>query len=112
MWQAIYYVGSFLLAWIFPTVLRIHELTAPEVYYHWVLLSALFVPTQGLWDFLVYMRPRYLKVVRKREQRRQRLEQRHAAAATGRDSIINQDGSQTLGPSCAVVDNEDHERQA
>jgi hypothetical protein len=51
MRQAAYYVGAFFLTWTFPTILRIQELLEDEVYYHWVLLSAMFVPSQGIWNF-------------------------------------------------------------
>lgn len=69
-WQAICYVGSFLLTWTFPTILIIHELMVDQIYYHWVLLMALFMPAQGFFNFLVYLRPRHLKA--KAERRRQR----------------------------------------
>jgi hypothetical protein len=46
--QCLFYVGSFYVTWFFPTILRIHEVTGGKsVYYHWVQLSAAFVPVQG-----------------------------------------------------------------
>lgn len=45
--QMILYVGSFFFVWMFPTILRITELTGDTVWYHWVYLSAMCVPIQG-----------------------------------------------------------------
>ena len=60
VWQSLFYVGGFYFAWIFPTILRVHEVTADVVYYHWVQLSATFIPTQGICNLIVYLRPQYL----------------------------------------------------
>ena len=49
--QALLYSGSFYFVWFFPTILRVHEVTSDVVYYHWVLLSATFVPLQGTFIF-------------------------------------------------------------
>jgi hypothetical protein len=45
--QALLYVGAFYVVWFFPTISRIQEVSMDVVYYHWVLLSAIFVPSQG-----------------------------------------------------------------
>jgi hypothetical protein len=45
--QCLFYVGAFYVTWLFPTILRIHELTSDTVWYHWVQISAAFVPLQG-----------------------------------------------------------------
>lgn len=84
LWQAVYYVGCFLLTWICPTILRIHELLVDEVYYHWVLLSAMFVPSQGMWTFLVYVRPRYQKICADRQTCRDRHQKMRQAVKEGK----------------------------
>lgn len=57
--QATFYVLSFYITWIFPTITR--AMTAfGSVPPFWLLyVSVFFIPLQGLLNFLIYMRPRY-----------------------------------------------------
>jgi hypothetical protein len=52
--QALLYLCSFVLAWFFQSILRIQESTTEQgiAYYHWVFLSAFFVPLQGVMNFI------------------------------------------------------------
>jgi hypothetical protein len=52
--QALLYLCSFALAWFFQSILWIQESTTEQgiAYYHWMLLSAIFVPLQGLMNFI------------------------------------------------------------
>mmetsp|Transcript_8892 Transcript_8892/g.13342 ORF Transcript_8892/g.13342 Transcript_8892/m.13342 type:complete len:362 (+) Transcript_8892:86-1171(+) len=58
-WQAFRYVGAFFITWIFLTIVRVCNavnVTAP----FWVLLLAFtLMPMQGLFNYLIYIRPRY-----------------------------------------------------
>jgi hypothetical protein len=64
--QALLYVGSFYFVWLFPTILRIHEITNDGVVlFHFVFLSAMFVPLQGLLNLFIYLRPKLLERRRK-----------------------------------------------
>jgi len=73
--QSSLYVFSFYFVWIFPTILRIHELVSDVVYYEFVLLSAIFVPTQGFLNMIVYLSPRYQKIREKKRLMRLRSKQ-------------------------------------
>ena len=60
-WQAVYYVGAFLVAWFWPTVFQIVIVSA-NIFPWWLLfLTALFVPCQGLLNLIVFVRPRYIQ---------------------------------------------------
>ena len=88
--QSVCYILSFFATWTFPTILRIHELTGDTVYYHFVMLSATFVPSQGLFNALVYLRPQYIQQLRKRQREKER-ELRLLAQATLRNDNMNDD---------------------
>lgn len=100
--QAALYIGSFLLVWTFPTILRIHEIiNEPIVYYHWAMLSAFFIPSQGLLNFFIFMLPRFrtVRAERKKQQERQaamqqemKMEERSSLVAVTRLENIDECG--------------------
>jgi len=53
--QGYWFLGAFLATWIFPTVARIVHLVTKQTFYPLILLTALFVPIQGFFNFLVYI---------------------------------------------------------
>ncbi|KAL7551947.1 hypothetical protein ACHAWF_015160 [Thalassiosira exigua] len=65
-WQAFSYVGSLLITWSFQTINRAVQgagVDSPG----WLLVAAVaFVPSQGIFNLLIYLRPRY-KELRKKE---------------------------------------------
>lgn len=68
-WQAVYYVGAFLVAWIWPTVFQIVIVSA-NIFPWWLLfLTALFVPCQGLLNLIVFVRPRYIQYRQKNPEK-------------------------------------------
>ena len=57
MMQALYFVVAFFLTFIFPTILRLYQVTHPNVQYPplaMFYLTALFLPSQGFWNLIVY----------------------------------------------------------
>jgi len=68
-WQAVYYVGAFLVAWFWPTVFQIVIVSA-NIFPWWLLfLTALFVPCQGLMNLIVFVRPRYIQYRQKNPEK-------------------------------------------
>lgn len=101
-WQAVCYVGSFLLTWTFPTILIINEVSGSGIWYHWLFLAALTNPSQGFFNFLTYVRPRIQRArAQRRQQRKRRLDmaQRQLVLATRSDARSNADGSCKSHPS-------------
>jgi hypothetical protein len=63
--QGMWYLAPFYLTWVFPIT---YQLTAAIGNIHVPALSALtgfFIPFQGVFNFIVYIRPRYLRYRRK-----------------------------------------------
>merc|ERR1712087_665353 len=60
-WQAFWYVGSFLLTWFFLTVVRGMQTAGwGDSIPNWIVLAAVaLVPSQGFFNFLIYVKPRY-----------------------------------------------------
>jgi hypothetical protein len=58
--QGIWFVGAMYLTFLFPTINRIAN-QAGVTSFPLLLLHALTVPGQGFWNFLVYIRPRFIK---------------------------------------------------
>lgn len=65
-WQSIWYLGAFYLTW--PPYLALQYMWAADNYfteYGLILSAGILVPLQGFWNFLVYVRPRHMKQLRK-----------------------------------------------
>ncbi|KAL3815399.1 hypothetical protein ACHAXA_011517 [Cyclostephanos tholiformis] len=62
--QAAYYVGAFYVTWFFPTIFQIVLVTSGEVYFPLLILTAFFVPIQGLLNLIVFVRPKYGRYLR------------------------------------------------
>jgi len=92
--QCIFYVGSFYLTWIFPSILRITELTGSVVYYHWVQIAATLIPCQGMFNLIVYLRPQFvrIKAQRKRDERRRQQEKERESATKKLTSTAEESG--------------------
>mmetsp|Transcript_12561 Transcript_12561/g.29115 ORF Transcript_12561/g.29115 Transcript_12561/m.29115 type:complete len:286 (-) Transcript_12561:545-1402(-) len=61
--QALWHVGAFCLTFFFPTLNRVVEQVTSQTYFALVFLHAVFKPMQGLLNYLVYIRPRYIKIL-------------------------------------------------
>jgi len=71
-WQAFWFVGVFYLTWMFSTISRIVEAIMGFIPYPLEVLQSISVPAQGLGNFFIYFRPRYLRY-RKRKQQQQQI---------------------------------------
>lgn len=60
--QGYWYCGAFYATWLFPTVTRLVQLIAGTTPYPLILVTAIFVPIQGFFNFVVYMHPNYKQV--------------------------------------------------
>lgn len=58
--QGILYSCAFYFTWFFPTVQRSTELAANTNYYVVQFLECLLLPLQGLFNFAIYIRPRFI----------------------------------------------------
>lgn len=58
--QAFWYLLAFYTTWLFTTIVRIYQVTSTAPYALLVLL-AIFLPSQGTFNFLIYVRPRFLR---------------------------------------------------
>lgn len=87
--QALLYAGSFYFVWLFPTILRIHEIINDGVLlYHWVFLSAIFLPLQGLLNLFIYLRPQLLERRKKRVTERARKKTATQAKPETRKEVL------------------------
>jgi len=68
-WQGFYYVASFYATWIFASLSRVVQMTTGDIPYVLLILFAFTLPGQGLWNFLVYIRPRYLRYLKEHPNR-------------------------------------------
>ena len=60
--QAMFYVLSFWITWLFPTCTRISQfITGGSSPFPFIALFCIFIPLQGFFNVIVYLRPRYLK---------------------------------------------------
>ena len=58
--QVIYFSSAYFLIWMFWYVLIVHN-TLFYVQPEWIwIMNAIFLPIQGLYNLIVYLRPRYL----------------------------------------------------
>ena len=63
--QAYSYVCSFLLSYLFTTILIVFEMILEvRLPYPIIIMQAIFAPLQGFWNFLIYIRPRLKDVTR------------------------------------------------
>ena len=91
--QSYLYVGALWVTWLPVIVLRGTQLASGVTYYWMLIWVSLSIPTQGMWNVLVYLRPRWLQ--KRREQKQTRMAAAAAAAA-------NEEGSGSTFPIKAV----------
>jgi hypothetical protein len=61
--QAFLYVAAYLITMLWPSiVLMVGNAGAGVVPFGIVLMLSLFFPLQGFWNFIIYLRPRFIKV--------------------------------------------------
>lgn len=66
--QGLLYVGAFYITWFFPTMSRITELVAKKNYFPIQFLDTFLIPLQGFFNFMIYIRPRYIKLRKENEE--------------------------------------------
>ena len=59
--QGLWYLLPFYATWVFPVVTEITEMVTAQYFNPMVILVAFFLPFQGALNFIIYMRPRYIK---------------------------------------------------
>ena len=59
--QAFMYVGAVLVTWLFPTLFQLVIVIAGKFPYPLLLLTAIFVPIQGLLNLIVFIRPKFIR---------------------------------------------------
>ena len=60
--QAMFYVLSFWITWLFPTCTRVSQfITGGSSPFVFIALFTIFIPLQGFFNVLVYLRPKYLR---------------------------------------------------
>jgi len=68
--QGLFYAGTFALVWVFGTIVRAMQLAGATPPWTIIFLFAVFTPSQGFFNFLVYVRPRIIKhFAQKKKQR-------------------------------------------
>lgn len=68
--QGLFYAGTFALVWVFGTIVRAMQLAGRKPPWPITFLFAVFTPTQGFFNFLVYVRPRAVKYISDRKIRK------------------------------------------
>ena len=64
--QSFLYAGAFYLNWFALSLTRLLQTTTGKVYFPLLLIASITVPMQGLPNFIVYLRPMFLKMRRER----------------------------------------------
>ena len=80
--QSYLYVGALWITWLPVIVLRGTQLASGVTYYWMLIWVSLSIPTQGMWNVLVYLRPRWLQ--KRKEQQKQRARAVSEAGEQGR----------------------------
>lgn len=62
--QSYRYSTAFFVVWIFPTIARIIQLSGNDIHPVLGVLAGTFIGSQGLFNALIYFRPRYYKCVK------------------------------------------------
>jgi len=81
LFQCLFYLTAFYMTWVCPTALRVKQSTSGTPTYGLLLCVGIFLPLQGFFNMLVYLRPRIQKY-KKRNR--------------GRRSIISYDGLKSI----------------
>lgn len=80
--QSYLYVGALWITWLPVIVLRGTQLASGVTYYWMLIWVSLSIPTQGMWNVLVYLRPRWLQ--KRKEQKKERARAVSEAGEQGR----------------------------
>mmetsp|Transcript_23111 Transcript_23111/g.54574 ORF Transcript_23111/g.54574 Transcript_23111/m.54574 type:complete len:568 (+) Transcript_23111:271-1974(+) len=68
--QGLLYAATFIATWLFGTITRLMQL-ANKTPSQWIfLLFAMLTPSQGFFNFVVYIRPRFIQFVKERKKKK------------------------------------------
>ena len=79
--QCLFYLTAFYMTWVCPTALRVKQSTSGTPSFGLLLCVGIFLPLQGFFNVLVYLRPRF---------------QQYKKRNRGRRSIISYDGLRSI----------------
>lgn len=65
--QGLWYLFPFYATWVFPVATEITEMVTAQYFNPMVILVAFFLPFQGALNFIIYMRPRFIKYRKKHQ---------------------------------------------
>lgn len=68
--QGLFYAGTFALVWIFGTIVRAMQLGGAKPPWAIIFLFAVFTPSQGFFNFLVYVRPKLIRYFSSKKKER------------------------------------------
>ena len=66
--QSYLYVGALYLTYIPVVMTRMTEVLTGSVYYGMIVTISITIPLQGFWNLMVFLRPRYLQSIQRRQQ--------------------------------------------
>eukprot|EP00980_Cylindrotheca_fusiformis_P031116 scaffold25830_cov162-Cylindrotheca_fusiformis.AAC.17 len=102
-WQAVFYMGSFLMAWPIYYYAGFNTLDLWENFSFWVVCSSMY-PLQGFWNATVYFRPRLFGYFRKQTRGRNSRSKpknhegvRASTVAPGRNARTENEESNSVG---------------
>jgi hypothetical protein len=67
--QGVFYAGTFAFVWLFGTITRAMQLAGAKPPWAIIFLFAIFTPSQGFFNFLVYIRPRRIRYLQEKKKR-------------------------------------------
>lgn len=108
--QGLFYAGTFALVWVFGTIVRAMQLanaTPPWILIFWF---AVMTPSQGFFNFLVYIRPRLIKYLEKRKKKREKRSSKNGSSFNS--DILHVSGMSGASSShevSAEIDNRDRD---
>jgi len=105
--QGLFYAGTFAGVWLFGTIVRGMQLANRKPPWPIIFLFAVFTPSQGFFNFLVYIRPRMIKYFAMKKKMKENKR-------SGKDSSFNSNAFHVSGISAmsgnsaseAIVENE------
>lgn len=92
--QGLFYAGTFALVWIFGTIVRAMQLVGAKPPWAIIFLFAVFTPSQGFFNFLVYIRPKVIRHIAEKKKRRNSTDSFssngiHVSGISGASSVEN-----------------------
>merc|ERR1712238_554489 len=87
--QGLFYAGTFAFVWLFGTITRFMQLIGLKAPWPIIFLFAIFTPSQGFFNFLVYIRPRILKYFAVKKKKEALKKKAAGESASGFSSTVS-----------------------